>query len=207
MPKFLVDADGSLGARNGVSCGSIEQKMGIHGNATCVMNYDGATGWLVGEENAGLNAMFVMMNEARLGVGIQGLAQSRGRLPERRRLCEGAPAGPRADRPEVPDKPADPIIVHPDVRRTLLSIKAFNEAARALVLWTALQARHRPPLAATRPSAQAADDHLGLMTPVVKGVSPTSASTTRSRRSRCSAATATSPNGAWSSSSAMPASP
>ena len=96
VPKFLPKADGSLGARNGVSCGSLEEKMGIHGNATCVMNYDGATGWLVGEENRGLNAMFTMMNEARLGVGVQGLAHVRGRLSERRHLREGAPAGPRA---------------------------------------------------------------------------------------------------------------
>ena len=98
VPKFLVNADGSLGARNGVICGSIEHKMGIHGNSTCVMNYDGATGWLIGEENKGLQAMFVMMNEARLGVGVQGLAQSRSRLSERRRLRPRPPAGPRADR-------------------------------------------------------------------------------------------------------------
>ena len=98
VPKFLPKADGSLGARNAVSCGSIEEKMGIHGNATCVMNYDGATGWLIGEENRGLHAMFTMMNEARLGVGVQGLAHVRGRLSERRRLREGAAAGPRAHR-------------------------------------------------------------------------------------------------------------
>ena len=126
-------ADGSLGARNGVACGSIEHKMGIHGNATCVMNYDGATGWLVGEENRGLNAMFVMMNEARLARRHPGPGAIRGRLPERRRLREGPPAGPRAHRRRrSPDKPADPIIVHPDVRRTLLSIKALQRGgARA----------------------------------------------------------------------------
>ena len=85
VPKFLVNADGSLGARNGVMCGSIEHKMGIHGNSTCVLNYDGATGWLIGEENRGINAMFTMMNEARLGVAVQGLRGLGGRLPERRR--------------------------------------------------------------------------------------------------------------------------
>src|SRR5207247_8450160 len=120
-----VNADGSLGAQNGVSCGSIEHKMGIHGNSTCVMNYDNATGWLVGEENKGLNAMFVMMNEARLGVGVQGLAQSEVGYQNavtyaRDRLQGRALTGVKAK-----DKPADPIIVHPDVRRTLLPIPAF----------------------------------------------------------------------------------
>src|SRR4249919_2864910 len=138
VPKVLVNADGSLGARNGVSCGSIEHKMGIHGNATCVMNYDGATGWLIGEENKGMQGMFVMMNEARLGVAVQGLAQSEVAYQNavayaRERLQGRALSGAQA-----PDKPADPIIVHPDVRRTLMTIKSFNEAARALVLWTAL---------------------------------------------------------------------
>ncbi len=114
--------------------------MGIHGNATCVMNYDGATGWLVGEANRGLAAMFVMMNEARLAVGIQGLALSEVAYQNaaayaRDRLQGRALTGAA----KAPDKPADPIIVHPDVRRTLLTIRAFNEAGRALVLWTALQ--------------------------------------------------------------------
>jgi acyl-CoA dehydrogenase len=169
VPKFLVEPDGTLGQRNGVTCGSIEHKMGIHGNATCVMNYDGAVGWLVGEENRGLAAMFVMMNEARLAVGIQGLAQAEVAYQNavayaRERLQGRALTGPKA-----PDKPADPIIVHPDVRRNLLSIKAFNEAARALVLWTALQSdiAHRSTDAAVR---QAADDNMGLMTPIVKGI-------------------------------------
>ena len=126
VPKFLVKDDGSLGAHNGVTCGSIEEKMGIHGNATCVMNYDGAQGWLIGEENRGLNAMFVMMNEARLGVGVQGLAQSEvayqnAALYAKERLQGRALTGVKA-----PDKPADPIIVHPDVRRTLMTIRAFN---------------------------------------------------------------------------------
>src|SRR5437016_13564400 len=139
VPKFLFDADGKLGARNGVSCGSIEEKMGIHGNSTCVMNFDGATGWLVGEANRGLNAMFVMMNEARLGVGVQGLAVSEvayqnAAIYARERLQGRSIAGVK-----FPDKAADPIIVHPDLRRSLMTIKAFNEAARALVLWAALK--------------------------------------------------------------------
>ncbi|MGB3864031.1 MAG: acyl-CoA dehydrogenase C-terminal domain-containing protein [Xanthobacteraceae bacterium] len=169
VPKILVAADGSLGARNGVSCGSIEHKMGIHGNSTCVMNYDNATGWLIGEENKGMQGMFVMMNEARLGVGVQGLAMSEVAYQNavayaRERLQGRALTGPQA-----PDKPADPIIVHPDIRRTLLSIRAFNEAARAMVVWTALKSdvAHRSNDAKER---EAADDHLGLMTPVLKGV-------------------------------------
>jgi len=169
VPKRLVNADGSLGEANKVSCGSIEHKMGIHGNATCVMNYDGARGWLVGAENRGLNAMFVMMNEARLGVAIQGLAQSEVAYQNavayvRERLQGRALTGTKE-----PDKPADPLIVHPDVRRNLLAIRSFNEAARALVLWTALKSdvAHRSGDAAEK---QAADDLLGLLTPVLKGV-------------------------------------
>jgi len=168
VPKTLVNADGSLGARNGVTCGSIEHKMGIHGNSTCVMNYDNAVGWLVGEENKGMQGMFVMMNEARLGVAVQGLAQSEVAYQNaaayaRDRLQGRAPTGAKAA-----DKPADPIIVHPDVRRTLLTIRAFNEAARALVVWTALKSdvAHRSNDAKDR---EAADDHMGLMTPVLKG--------------------------------------
>ncbi len=169
VPKFMVGDDGSVGARNGVSCGSLEEKMGIHGNSTCVMNYDSATGWLVGEENRGLNAMFVMMNEARLGVGIQGLALSEVAYQNavvyaRERLQGRAITGAK-----FPDKAADPIIVHPDVRRTLMTMRAFNEAARALVLWAGLKSdvAHRSGDAKER---QAADDALGLMTPVIKGV-------------------------------------
>ncbi len=169
VPKFLVNSDGSLGARNGVSCGSIEHKMGIHGNSTCVMNYDGATGWLIGEENRGMQGMFVMMNEARLGVAVQGLALSEVAYQNavayaRERLQGRALSGAQA-----PDKPADPIIVHPDVRRTLLTIRAFNEAARAMVVWTALKSdvAHR---SSDPKDREAADDHMGLMTPVMKGV-------------------------------------
>ena len=169
VPKFLVNADGSLGARNGVSCGSIEHKMGIHGNSTCVMNYDGATGWIVGAENKGLNAMFVMMNEARLAVGIQGLGCSEIAYQNAVAYARDRRQGRALTGAAEPDKPADILLVHPDVRRNLMSIRAFNEAARALVLWTALKAdvAHRSDDAAAR---QAADDHMGLMTPVIKGV-------------------------------------
>jgi acyl-CoA dehydrogenase len=168
-PKFLVNPDGSLAARNGVSCGSIEHKMGIHGNSTCVMNYDGAKGWLVGVENKGLNAMFVMMNEARLAVGIQGLAQSEVAFQNAVAYAKDRLQGRSLTGAKSPAKPADPIIVHPDVRRNLLSIKAFNEGARALALWAALNAdvAHRSPDEKER---QIADDYLGLMTPVIKGV-------------------------------------
>jgi acyl-CoA dehydrogenase len=169
VPKVLVNADGSLGERNGVSCGSIEHKMGIHGNATCVMNYDGAQGFLVGEANRGLNAMFVMMNEARLAVGVQGLGQSEVAYQNAVAYAKDRLQGRALTGAKAPEKAADPIIVHPDVRRTLMTIRAFNEAARALVVWTALQAdvMHRSEVAAER---QRAEDHLGLMTPVVKGV-------------------------------------
>jgi alkylation response protein AidB-like acyl-CoA dehydrogenase len=170
VPKIKLKADGSLtNEPNGVSCGSIEHKMGIHGNSTCVLNFDNAVGTLVGEENKGMQAMFVMMNEARLGVGVQGLSQSEVAYQNavsyaRERLQGRALTGPQAK-----DKPADPIIVHPDVRRTLMSIRAFNEAARALVVWTSLKSdlAHRSDDAKER---QAADDHMGLLTPVIKGM-------------------------------------
>ncbi|HJE24009.1 MAG TPA: acyl-CoA dehydrogenase C-terminal domain-containing protein [Methylorubrum populi] len=169
VPKFLVNADGSLGERNPVSCGSLEHKMGIHGNATCVMNYDGAKGWIVGEENRGLAAMFVMMNEARLAVGVQGLGQSEVAYQNAVAYAKERLQGRALTGAKEPAKAADPIIVHPDVRRTLMQIRAFNEAARALILWTALNSdiAHRSEDAQQR---QAAEDMLGLMTPVVKGV-------------------------------------
>jgi acyl-CoA dehydrogenase len=169
VPKFLAGHDGTLGARNAVSCGSIETKMGIHGNATCVMNYDGATGSLVGEENRGLQAMFTMMNEARLGVGVQGLAMSEVAYQNAAIYARDRLAGRALTGAKFPQKPADPLIVHPDVRRMLMTIRAFNEAARALVLWTSLKAdiAQRSGDAKER---QEADDHLGLMTPVIKGV-------------------------------------
>ena len=169
VPKFMVLEDGKLGPRNGVSCGSIEHKMGIHGNATCVMNYDNATGWLIGEENRGLNAMFVMMNEARLGVGVQGLALSEVAYQNAAIYAKERLQGRSISGVKYPDKPADPIVVHPDVRRNLMSMRAFNEAARALVMWTALKGdiAHRSEDAKER---QSADDHMGLLTPVIKGV-------------------------------------
>src|SRR5215467_12717659 len=169
VPKFLVNPDGSLGARNGVSCGSLEEKMGIHGNSTCVMNFDAATGWLVGEANRGLNAMFVMMNEARLGVGVQGLAVSEVAYQNAAAYAKERLQGRSISGVKFPAKPADPIIVHPDVRRILMSIRAFNEAARALVMWTALKSdvAHRSDDEKERKSA---DDHMGLLTPVIKGV-------------------------------------
>ncbi len=169
VPKFLPKPDGSAGARNAVSCGSIEEKMGIHGNATCVMNYDGATGWLMGVANRGLQAMFTMMNEARLYVGVQGLALSEVAYQNAAAYAKERLAGRALTGAKFPQKLADPIIVHPDVRRMLMSIRAFNEAARALVLWTALKSdiAHRSEDAKQR---EAAEDHLALMTPVIKGV-------------------------------------
>ncbi len=169
VPKFLPDAQGNPGARNGVECGAIEHKMGIHGNATCVMNYDDATGFLLGEANKGLAAMFVMMNEARLAVGIQGLAQSEVAYQNAAAYAKDRLQGRSLSGPKAPEKPADPLIVHPDIRRMLLEIRSFNEAARALVLWTALKSdvAHR---SGDEKAIQAADDHLGLMTPVIKGV-------------------------------------
>jgi alkylation response protein AidB-like acyl-CoA dehydrogenase len=169
VPKFLPHADGTLGARNAVSCGSIEHKMGIHGNATCVMNYDGATGFLIGEENRGINAMFTMMNEARLAVGAQGLAMSEVAYQNAAAYARERLQGRALTGPKFPDKAADPIIVHPDVRRMLMTMRAFNEGARALVVWTGLQndVEHRSPDEKAR---QAAGDHMGLLTPVIKAL-------------------------------------
>ena len=168
-PKILPNADGSLGARNALSCGSLEEKMGIHGNATCVMNYDGATAWLVAEENRGLHAMFTMMNEARLAVGLQGLAISEVAYQNAVTYAKERLQGRALSGAKSKDKPADPIIVHPDVRRTLMTIKSINEAGRALVVWTALASdlHHRSPDEKIR---QSAEDHMGLLTPVIKGV-------------------------------------
>ena len=170
VPKKKLDADGSLTSEmNGVSCGSIEHKMGIHGNSTCVLNFDNAVGTLVGEENKGMQAMFVMMNEARLGVGVQGLSQSEVAYQNAVNYARERLQGRSLTGAKEKDKPADPIIVHPDVRRTLMSIRAFNEAARALVVWTSLKSdlAHRSDDAKER---QAADDHMGLLTPVIKAM-------------------------------------
>jgi len=169
VPKYLVNDDGSLGERNAVTCGALEKKMGIHGNATCVLNYDGAQGWLVGEPEKGLAAMFIMMNAARLGVGLQGIAQGEvayqnaAAYARDRRQSRALKESERD-----PDAKADPIIVHPDVRRMLMESKAWNEGGRALVLWGALQVdlMRRSPDENER---QNADDLLGLITPVIKG--------------------------------------
>lgn len=169
VPKLLLGAGGEPATRNAVTCGSIEEKMGIHGNATCVMNYDGATGYLLGEANQGLKAMFTMMNEARLGVGLQGLALGEVACQNAAKYARERLQGRALSGPKASDKPADPIIVHPDVRRALLTMRAFNEAGRALMLWTAIRSdvAHRSGDDSER---QAADDQLGLMTPVIKGV-------------------------------------
>ena len=169
VPKVMVNDDGSLGERNAVTCGALEKKMGIHGNATCVLNYDGAKGWLIGEPEKGLAAMFIMMNAARLGVGLQGLAQGEvayqnaAAYARDRRQSRALKEGDR----DAGAK-ADPIIVHPDVRRMLMESRAWNEAGRALVLWGALQVDliRRSPDEAER---EQADDLLGLITPVIKG--------------------------------------
>ncbi|MCY7281664.1 MAG: acyl-CoA dehydrogenase C-terminal domain-containing protein [Sphingomonas bacterium] len=169
VPKFLVDDDGSIGARNQVSCGSIEHKMGIHGNSTCVMNYDGAKGWLVGEPEKGLAAMFIMMNAARLGVGMQGLAMGEVAYQNAVMYAKDRKQG-RALKPEDrdPNAKADNLFVHPDVRRMLMEGKAFNEAARALILWGSLQV-DLSRKAQTEEERVAADDLISVLTPVIKG--------------------------------------
>ena len=168
VPKVLVNPDGSLGARNAVSCGSIEEKMGIHGNATCVMNYDGATGHLIGERDKGLRAMFIMMNAARLGVGVQGLAQSEVSYQNAANYARERLQGRALSGPQNAAGKADPIIVHPDVRRMLMNARAFNEGARSLTLWGALMV-DLAEKAETPEARAAAEDQVGLLTPVIKG--------------------------------------
>jgi len=167
VPKFIPDADGNPGERNSLVCAGLEEKMGIHGNATCVMVYDEATGWLVGEPNQGLRTMFVMMNEARLGVGLQGVAIAEAAYQAAVAFATDRLQGRSLTGKKNPDGPADPIIVHPDVRRMLMDSKALLEGGRAFMLWTALQGdlEHGGPDDATR---QKAKDYMGLMTPVVK---------------------------------------
>ncbi|BAQ77308.1 MULTISPECIES: acyl-CoA dehydrogenase C-terminal domain-containing protein [Pseudomonas] len=167
VPKFLVNADGSLGERNPVSCGSIEHKMGIQASATCVMNFDQAIGYLVGEPNKGLAAMFTMMNYERLGVGIQGLATGERSYQNaveyaRDRLQSRAPTGPQAK-----DKVADPIIVHPDVRRMLLTMKAANEGGRAFSTYVAMQL-DTAKFSEDAQTRQRAESLVALLTPVAK---------------------------------------
>lgn len=167
VPKFIPDADGNPGERNELSCGGLEEKLGIHGNATCVMNYDGATGWLVGEENKGMRTMFVMMNEARLGVGMQGLAQSEIAYQNATDFARDRRQGRALSGPAEPESPADSIIVHPDVRRMLMDQRAFNEGARAFLYWTALYGDllHKSPDEKVR---EKAGDYMALMTPIIK---------------------------------------
>jgi len=169
VPKFLVNDDGTLGDRNAVSCGSIEHKMGIHANSTCVMNYDGARGWLVGEEMKGLAAMFIMMNVARLGVGLQGLAVGETAFQNAVQYAEDRRQGRALTGPAEPEEKADTLFVHPDVRRMLMEAKALTEGMRALCLWGALQVdlEHN---AATEEERTLAADLVGLLTPVIKGV-------------------------------------
>ncbi|AQR73048.1 acyl-CoA dehydrogenase C-terminal domain-containing protein [Sphingomonas sp. LM7] len=169
VPKFFVGDDGALGQRNAVSCGSIEHKMGIHANSTCVMNYDGATGWLVGDEMKGLAAMFIMMNAARLGVGLQGLAVGETAYQNAVQYAHDRRQGRALTGPAEPNEKADTLFVHPDVRRMLMEAKAQTEGLRALCLWGALQVdlEHAAPSEEER---QLAADLIGLLTPVIKGV-------------------------------------
>ena len=169
VPRNTIGADGSVGENNNVSCGAVEEKMGIHGNSTCVMNYDGAIGWLIGEEHKGMRAMFTMMNEARLGVGIQGLAASEVAYQNAVEYAKDRLQGRSLTGAKNPDKPADPIMVHPDIRRILLNIKSFNEAARAFILWSAIKA-DVVRWGESEEDRTAADDHMGLLMPVIKGV-------------------------------------
>jgi alkylation response protein AidB-like acyl-CoA dehydrogenase len=167
VPKFIPAPDGRLGARNAVACVGLEEKMGIHGNATCVMAYDGATGWLVGEANRGLNLMFVMMNEARLGVGLQGLSQAEAAYQDAAAFARDRLQGRALTGAKNPDGPADPILVHPDVRRMLLDARAILEGGRAFLFWTSLCGD----LAGVHPDEaqrRRCEDYMGLMTPVLK---------------------------------------
>jgi hypothetical protein len=167
VPKFIPNADGTPGARNKVACGSIEEKMGIHSNSTCVMNYDGAVGYLIGEEHKGMRAMFTMMNEARLGVGLQGLAISEVAYQNAVIYANERLQGRALTGPVNKDAAADPIIVHADVRRMLMNARAFNEGARALVLWTGVQIDHYRKHGDEK-VRERAEDLVALLTPVIK---------------------------------------
>ena len=164
VPKVMVNEDGSLGARNGVSVGKIEEKMGIHGNSTCVMNYDEAVGYLLGDEHKGMRAMFTMMNEARLGVGMQGLAMAEVAYQNALTYAKDRLQGRDVTGVKNPDGPADPLIVHPDIRRSLMDQKSFCEGARAFTYWGAnlIDRAHRL-------NDEDADGLISLMTPVIKG--------------------------------------
>jgi alkylation response protein AidB-like acyl-CoA dehydrogenase len=167
VPKFIPDAAGNPGARNNVHCLGLEEKMGIHGSATCVMSHEAATGWLVGEENRGLALMFVMMNEERLAVGMQGLSQGEAAYQAAAQFAKERLQGRSLTGPKNADGPADPILVHPDVRRMLMDAKAVLEAGRAFLFWTALHgdlAQHDPDEAVR----QKGEDYMALLTPVLK---------------------------------------
>jgi acyl-CoA dehydrogenase len=164
VPKFMVNDDGSLGKRNDLSVGKLEEKMGIHANPTCVMNYDGATGFLVGQEHKGMRAMFTMMNEARVGVGVQGYSQAETAYQNALAYSKDRLQGRDVTGVKNPNGPADPLIVHPDIRRNLMEQKSFIEGARALTFWGA-QLIDR----AHRLKDQDADGLVSLMTPVIKG--------------------------------------
>ncbi|WP_313135384.1 acyl-CoA dehydrogenase C-terminal domain-containing protein [Paracoccus jeotgali] len=163
VPKFLVNEDGSLGERNGVSVGSLEDKMGIHGNATCVMNFDGAQGWLLGDLHKGMRAMFTMMNEARLGVGLQGYAVAEAAYQNAVAYAKDRLQGRAVTGAENPGGPADPLIVHPDIRRNLMDQKSFLEGARMLAFWGAHQ------IDRAHAGEAEADGMISLLTPVIKG--------------------------------------
>lgn len=168
VPKFIVNDDGSVGERNGVTCGSIEHKMGIHANSTCVMNFDNAKGWLVGEENKGMAGMFIMMNVARVGVGMQGLGQAEVAFQNAVQYAKDRRQGRALTGPQEPEEKADTLFVHPDVRRMLMEAKALTEGLRAFFLWGALQndiARRSQ----DETEAAAADELISLLTPVIKG--------------------------------------
>lgn len=164
VPKFIVKEDGTPGARNGVTCGAIERKMGIHGNSTCVLNYDGATGYLLGDAHKGMRAMFTMMNEARIGVGMQGLSAAEAAYQNAVIYAKDRLQGRDVTGVKNPEGPADPLIVHPDIRRSLMDQKSFIEGARAFILWSAslIDQSHRS-------GDKDADGLVSLMTPVVKG--------------------------------------
>ena len=164
VPKFIVNEDGSLGKRNGVACGNLEKKMGIHGNSTCVMNFDEAEGYMVGDAHKGLRAMFTMMNAARLGVGLQGLSQASVAYQNAADYARERLQGRDVTGVKNPEGPADPLIVHPDVRRSLMEQKSFVEGARAFILWGAT----------LLDAGELADDKdaeglVSLLTPVIKG--------------------------------------
>ncbi|WBU52222.1 acyl-CoA dehydrogenase C-terminal domain-containing protein [Paracoccus sp. SCSIO 75233] len=163
VPKFLVNEDGSLGDRNNVSVGNLEEKMGIHGNSTCVMNYDGAKGWLLGDLHKGMRAMFTMMNEARIGVGLQGYALAEAAYQNAVEYAKDRLQGRAVTGAENPEGPADPLIVHPDIRRSLMDQKSFLEGARMLAFWGAHQ------IDRAHSGDEAAEGLISLMTPVIKG--------------------------------------